>query len=1540
MTENFDEEKPEVKNEIHIVLDKETRLQELERKLEEKLADLERREENIKKMENEVSRLSKLYSEKIGNFQSSIDLDKSSLSGINHQQNAYANQISTSKEPAMSMLRTQEPGGTPMLRNKRPVFNTLLSTLTSLPNENQTPYKSVLRTQNLNNCLSEIRSEIPRSMETETIKSYIDEIQNPRHQSTPIFKNSHEETKKKTLFANSFTAGYQMKQFTLEPFKGKEMFASYLTRFEAMLNINMVPESLFTATLIMHLESLPAEKVNMVFNIYSPYNKIVDFLLEQFKGTESVESAKQELRSLCNVKIEKIIDVAKRIDKLVDTAYARESIDDRLIKKRKYLADLIKSPNVANAIEYQSSGETFEITIWKARNMLDRELKSNIINRGNGRPKGREKCNHCGYTNHKSEDCRKVNHGLNRSNFKRDNYNKQSKQEVNNILESNNIITDMCEDSSSHLRIITVAINNLIKVKALFDTGSTKTLIPKNLATKIGILSDLSKPITLKTLSFGKSLSAMKTKMPLNFKFDKQSLTKKVYITDVSLDDRSYDCIIGWDLIKRLNVYEKFIKNAKIDDEVNVVVKESVPKNCKFLDDLKFEYSDVFAISEFDLGEGLISCSEIELKPGGVFKKPIHYPIPESFMSQFKHYLNELENAGVLIKMDTIYTHPCIILQKENNILRMISDMRSINNMVVPHYHAAPTFKEILGKLNSSKYFTKLDSPNAFFQISVLPNSVKYLGIRTPFGTYCYQRMPQGFLNSSSEYQRLCENMLKNIDGVINYIDDIVVYGGDNEEEHFEIVKKVLQCFRQNKLKLSFDKSTFCGSKIQYLGYEICSLGSKPARKNIEKFLSRKKPVSKGEMKSLLASSNYFRQHIVSYSKIIYPLEEALSQKYKRLNWTSDMEESYKLLLSTMNGDNFMRHPNFNVPFNLITDASQFSIGAIVTQIGPDNKEYLVSTYSKRFRPGKTEQSATWRELVGVVKSFKHYRSWFVGNLVNIKTDHGPLVGIFSHTDDPRYIGQIAQMQGFHYNISHLKGAHNPADYISRYILTPTTNTFSCPQQYTLDTFIQPEVRNLHYVSNTDDSDSCLESDNSLSSTTTSSIIDNIIVIENNAITRAQKLQNSSDINAIKRKRGRPKKQLATNTTNVPSKSIENDNVNPIDAPQYKVINESQKRRGRPPKSKYIPDDIIDVNEPSLENFSNFSENKGVDSDDLNLHEVFEITHNSGHPGLDKMVELIQLRLPNVENLRGKIAKYLSTCLTCKLRNSGMKRVPPPEAIDQYDCPGQCYSMDIMGKIKPPSDNGDCYVVSVIDNYSRAITLFSLKNYDAETLIPILHKKVFMIRGYPKDIKTDNGTNFVCSKFKKFLQNLNINHITSNAFHSRGNSQCERSFKTISDIIAKICRRLPTTWADTLEAVQFYVNSTISKSTGVSPFYAEHRRHPNTLLDQMLKTYSSGVHDTSKSLFDLYKHSAIIREEIYQCLKETRTEENSKLPFKPVLKFNAGDEFFIRSSDKDSNKFGYRYDGPHKVIRDCGTFLIYKIGNLERTVHKQNVKRN
>ncbi|CEF61629.1 Reverse transcriptase domain and Integrase, catalytic core domain and Ribonuclease H-like domain and Peptidase A2A, retrovirus RVP subgroup domain and AT hook-like family and Aspartic peptidase domain-containing protein [Strongyloides ratti] len=1357
--------------------------------------------------------------------------------------------------------------------------------------------------------------------------------------STPNFTN-HENISKIPIDHQIQNCNNYRVVYKIDPFQGNESFESYLIRFEAMLSINMTPTSLYTATLILHLEGLPAEKVQAHYNIKSCYNDIVDLLLDQFRGYDKIESAKQELQSICYLRMENFIETARKIERLVDIAYIKDTNMDRLLRKRKYLADLIKSPYVANAVEYQSNGESYETTIWKARNMLDRETnnfsKSKIIS------SRREKCIHCNYSNHRSEECHKQFPQL-KKNLKE---NKQKYfKETNAIAESNNLTAKESKNITTELPIINIQLNKSQKIKALLDTGSTQTLIPIVLAKELNITFDASKFITLQTLSSSKPIIVYKTKYPVNFKFDKQSLTKNVYVTDVNFKQKPYQCLIGWDLLQQLKVYGNFIKSIKSKNESNVLVKNAMSNENQEINILFKEFKDVFASSEFDLGQGSLVCNEIQLKTNSTFNKPIHYPIPEAYMAQFKHYIDELEKAKIIVKKDTTFLHPCIVLQKDHNRVRMISDMRSINNMVVPIYHAAPSFREIIGRLSSSKYFTKLDSPNAFFQISVPPESVKYLGIRTPFGNYCYNRMPQGFLNSSSEYQRLCEKMLTGVEGVINYIDDIVVFGGSSIQDHLLRVKKVLECFRNYGMKISFDKSTFCGTTIQYLGYIITSTGSAPAPSNIAKFMSRKQPTSKGELKSLLASSNYFRQHIMSYAQITLPLENALLEKYTRLKWTPEMTMSYEKLLSAMRENNFMRHPNFNKPFNLITDASKYSIGALVTQFGDDGKEYLISTYSKRFRPGKAEQSATWRELVGVVRSFKHYRTWFAGNLVNIKTDHGPLIGIFNHTDDSRYISQISQMSSFHFNISHLKGADNPADYISRFVEPPTSHSFTPPTQHTVETFHKPNLDITNHDSDSIATDSCLESSDNESSSTP------LHLHETNAINsstsqkrkrgRPKKVNSSPDSPPVK-KRGRPVKNKP-NFNNNSNDIIQIDAHNPTIPNSTLPSTEStlKRSRGRPSKSKpNTTDEIFDNHYVSLENFNNFSQQIESTSPDLNLQEILEVSHSNGHPGLEKMLELIQLRLPNIENLRGKIAKFLSKCLHCKLRNAAMKRIPPPEAIDQYDCPGQCYSMDIMGKIKPASDNGDCYIVSVIDNYSRSLTLFSLQKYDAESLIPALNKKVFMIRGYPKVIKTDNAPNFVCSKFKSFLKNLNIIFINSTPYHSRGNSQCERSFKTVSNIISKICQKIPTKWADTLEMVQFYINSTLSKSTGVSPFFLEHLREPNTLLDQMLKTYSVGLYDVSKNIFDIYSAAAIIREEVYQCMRETRLQENGKLPYKPVLSFQEGECFYIKQNNGESNKFGYKYSGPHSVVKDCGNFLVYKIGNVERTVHKQNVKKD
>lgn len=83
--------------------------------------------------------------------------------------------------------------------------------------------------------------------------------------------------------------------------------------------------------------------------------------------------------------------------------------------------------------------------------------------------------------------------------------------------------------------------------------------------------------------------------------------------------------------------------------------------------------------------------------------------------------------------------------------------------------------------------------------------------------------------------------------------------------------------------------------------------------------------------------------------------------------------------------------PNFNKQFILTTDASEFGIGAILTQLDENNKERFVSAYSKSLEKAHKNYSVTDKELLAIVKSIEHYRNYLLGREFQLKTDHKAL---------------------------------------------------------------------------------------------------------------------------------------------------------------------------------------------------------------------------------------------------------------------------------------------------------------------------------------------------------------------------------------------------------------------------------------------------------------------------------------------------------------------------------------------------------------------
>ncbi|GBM50176.1 hypothetical protein AVEN_50070-1 [Araneus ventricosus] len=115
-----------------------------------------------------------------------------------------------------------------------------------------------------------------------------------------------------------------------------------------------------------------------------------------------------------------------------------------------------------------------------------------------------------------------------------------------------------------------------------------------------------------------------------------------------------------------------------------------------------------------------------------------------------------------------------------------------------------------------------VQKPNKEVMICMNPReeSSKLCTIATPFGIYKFCRLPYGLTSSPEVYQKTIENIFTGINGILIYIDDILVYG-KTQEEHDAKLKSVLDRARKYVLKLSKDKSKIRVESVKYLGFDL-----------------------------------------------------------------------------------------------------------------------------------------------------------------------------------------------------------------------------------------------------------------------------------------------------------------------------------------------------------------------------------------------------------------------------------------------------------------------------------------------------------------------------------------------------------------------------------------------------------------------------------------------------------------------------------------------------------------------------------------------
>lgn len=477
------------------------------------------------------------------------------------------------------------------------------------------------------------------------------------------------------------------------------------------------------------------------------------------------------------------------------------------------------------------------------------------------------------------------------------------------------------------------------------------------------------------------------------------------------------------------------IKKKNIADSIDLSHLNNEEKDgiLKILD----TFADVFYKEGDKLTATDIVVHEINTKTDKALYSKI-YRYPQVHEQEIERQINEMLEQNIITNSNSPYNSPLWIVPKKvdnsgKKKWRLVVDYRLLNNNTIDDKFPIPNLNSILDKLGRSQYFTTLDLAKGFYQIKVNAKDRAKTAFSTPFGHYEFVRMPFGLKNAPSTFQRLINTVLRqHINKIcVVYMDDILIFG-TSLEEHICNINSVLSTLRQANLKVQPDKCDFLKKETSFLGHILTANGVKPDSRKIDTIQTLKLPVTQKQIKSFLGMTGFYRKFIKDYAKIASPMIKYL-QKDARVNKNDpNYIFAFEKLKDIVTKAPILRYPNFSKKFKLTTDASNFALGAVLTQDG-----HPVAYASRTLNKHECNYSTVEKELLAIVWAVKYFRPYVYGREFDLQTDHQPLKWLqakFSGKDiNPRLQRWILQLGEYNAKIEHIKGKDNKiADFLSR----------------------------------------------------------------------------------------------------------------------------------------------------------------------------------------------------------------------------------------------------------------------------------------------------------------------------------------------------------------------------------------------------------------------------------------------------------------------------------------------------------------------------
>jgi hypothetical protein len=392
------------------------------------------------------------------------------------------------------------------------------------------------------------------------------------------------------------------------------------------------------------------------------------------------------------------------------------------------------------------------------------------------------------------------------------------------------------------------------------------------------------------------------------------------------------------------------------------------------------------------------------------------------------------------------WVHQLVTVMRANGQPRITTDLSPLNKFVIPQRYPLPNIKDLFLELNGAKVFSKIDLRRGYYHIELCEESRPLTATLTHWGLYQYKRLPMGLCDSASAFQQAVSSNLVGLEGVLDYIDDILVYG-NNKEEHDRRLLALLERLHSRNFRFNLEKCIFGTDEVEFLGHLISgSAGIRPHPKNVQPILDATAPTTVTEVQKFLGMINYYAEFMEDLASIAEPLRE-LTRKDVSFAWTPTRQLAFDTLksMAAQKLQNFIF--DSNSPTFVTTDASDVGLGAVLSQI-QNGQEVPIALAAHSLNSAERNYSTSERECLACVWGCEHFDKFLLGREFTLRTDHKALESLLQRHWSKRESGKFGRwfnrLAIFKYKVEHIRGSDNKvADALSR--LVSRANSLGVP---------------------------------------------------------------------------------------------------------------------------------------------------------------------------------------------------------------------------------------------------------------------------------------------------------------------------------------------------------------------------------------------------------------------------------------------------------------------------------------------------------------